>query len=85
MIHFLFSLIVGGILGFVAGAVLNEDVPGGVTGNIIIGFFGSWLGEFVLGDLGPSISGFYLIPSLIGALFCLALYSFTADYLRRHR
>ncbi len=45
MIHFLFSLIVGGILGFIAGAVLNEDVPGGVTGNIIIGFFGSWLGE----------------------------------------
>ncbi|MGM9902728.1 transglycosylase [Enterococcus sp. 10A9_DIV0425] len=85
MVHFLLSLITGGVLGLIAGAILNEDVPGGVTGNILIGFLGSWLGEFVLGDLGPAISGFYLIPSLIGAIVCLATYSFTADYLRRHR
>lgn len=84
MLYFFLTLIVGGVLGLFAGLILNEDVPGGVTGNVVIGFLGSWLGEFVLGELGPSIKGFYLIPSLLGALFYLGVYSFLADYIRRH-
>jgi uncharacterized membrane protein YeaQ/YmgE (transglycosylase-associated protein family) len=84
MIHFVMTLVVGGVLGVIAGLILNEEVPGGVTGNVVIGFLGSWLGEFVLGNLGPAIKGFYLIPSLIGALFCLGIYSLLADYIRRH-
>lgn len=84
MLYFFLTLIVGVVLGLFAGLILNEDVPGGVTGNVVIGFLGSWLGEFVLGELGPSIKGFYLIPSLLGALFCLGVYSFLADYIRRH-
>ncbi|MBF8807204.1 MAG: GlsB/YeaQ/YmgE family stress response membrane protein [Enterococcus lacertideformus] len=66
MLHFLLLLIVGGLLGLIAGLILNEEVPGGIIGNIVIGFLGSWTGEFGLGKLGPSIKGFYLIPSLIG-------------------
>ena len=53
-----------------------------VSGNIIIGFLGSWLGEFLLGPLGPELGGFYLIPALLGAIFCLALYSFVARRIR---
>ncbi|MGX7174177.1 GlsB/YeaQ/YmgE family stress response membrane protein [Enterococcus ratti] len=83
MIQFFLTLVVGGILGLIASLILNEEVPGGVAGNAVIGFLGSWLGEFFLGDLGPSIRGFYLIPSLIGTLFCLSCYSFLVDYIRR--
>ncbi len=61
---------------------LGKEVPGGVSGNIIIGFLGSWLGEFLLGPLGPELGGFYLIPALLGAIFCLALYSFVARRIR---
>ncbi|MBE8861909.1 GlsB/YeaQ/YmgE family stress response membrane protein, partial [Enterococcus faecium] len=43
---------------------------------------GSWLGEFLLGPLGPELGGFYLIPALLGAIFCLALYSFVARRIR---
>ncbi len=34
-------------------------------------FLGSWLGEFLLGPLGPELGGFYLIPALLGAIFAL--------------
>ena len=36
--EFLWSLFIGGILGLIAGAILGKEVPGGVSGNIIIGF-----------------------------------------------
>lgn len=84
MLHFLLRLIVGGILGLIASLILNEEVPGGATGMVLIGFLGSWLGEFILGKLGPSISGFYLVPSLLGALFYLGVYPVFANYIRRH-
>ncbi len=71
MLNFLWSLFIGGILGLIAGAILGKEVPGGVSGNIIIGFLGSWLGEFLLGPLGPELGGFYLIPALLGAIFAL--------------
>ena len=71
MLNFLWSLFIGGILGLIAGAILGKEVPGGVSGNIIIGFLGSWLGEFLLGPLGPELGGFYLIPALLGAIIHL--------------
>lgn len=40
---FIWSLIVGGVLGAVAGMILGKDVPGGIIGNIIVGFIGSWI------------------------------------------
>ncbi len=39
MFSFLWALIVGGIIGAIAGAILGKDVPGGIIGNIIVGFF----------------------------------------------
>lgn len=84
MLYFLLTLTMGGILGLIASLILNEEVPGGATGMVLIGFLGSWLGESILGEWGPSINGFYLVPSLLGALFCLGVYTFLADYIRRH-
>lgn len=41
MIGLLLSLIVGGILGALAQSLMKKDVPGGIFGNIVIGFIGS--------------------------------------------
>jgi uncharacterized membrane protein YeaQ/YmgE (transglycosylase-associated protein family) len=65
---FIWSLIVGGIIGWLAGLILGRDIPGGVLGNIIAGFIGAWLGSLLLGGWGPVIGGFYFIPALIGAI-----------------
>ena len=66
--RFIWSLIIGGIIGWLAGLILGRDIPGGVIGNIIAGFIGAWLGSLLLGGWGPVIGGFYIIPALIGAI-----------------
>lgn len=65
---FLLYLIMGGIIGWLAGLILGKDIPGGIIGNIIAGIIGAWLGSLLLGDWGPEIWGVYIIPALIGAL-----------------
>lgn len=81
MLSFLGVLIIGGILGMIAGAILGKDVPGGCTGNIVIGALGSWLGEWILGEFGPVVVDVYLIPALLGAILCLIIYYFIIERL----
>ncbi len=72
----LWSLIVGGIIGWLAGVILGRDIPGGVVGNIVAGFIGSWLGNQLLSGFGPEMGGFFVIPSLIGAIILILIVSF---------
>jgi uncharacterized membrane protein YeaQ/YmgE (transglycosylase-associated protein family) len=68
MIAFLWSLVVGGLIGWVASLIVGRDIPGGVIGNIIAGFVGAWLGSLFLGNWGPIIGGFAIIPAILGAI-----------------
>lgn len=72
----LWSLIVGGLIGWGAGAILSRDVPGGVIGNIICGMLGSWLASTFLQDFGPVIGGYAVIPSLIGSVVLILILNF---------
>lgn len=72
---FLLYLIVGGVIGWVAGLILGRDVPGGVIGNIIAGIVGAWLGGAVFGNWGPHVAGFAIVPALIGALILVFVLS----------
>lgn len=72
---FLWSLIVGGIIGWLAGMIVGKDVPGGIIGNIIAGFVGAWLGSLILGDWGPNIADFAIIPAIIGAVILVFVLS----------
>ncbi|OIK16140.1 hypothetical protein BIV60_06660 [Bacillus sp. MUM 116] len=65
---FIWSLFIGGIIGWLAGLILGSDIPGGIIGNIIAGFIGAWLSSLILGSWGPVIGGFYIIPAIIGAI-----------------
>lgn len=76
MISFIWFLIIGGILGWLAGVVLGKDVPGGVIGNIVAGIVGSWIGSMVLGNWGWRVSDFYVFPALIGAIVLIFIVSF---------
>ncbi|KFL17277.1 GlsB/YeaQ/YmgE family stress response membrane protein [Anoxybacillus geothermalis] len=73
---FLWSLIVGGVIGWLAGLLTGRDIPGGIIGNIIAGFIGAWLGTALLGNWGPTIGGFDIIPALIGSVILILLASF---------
>lgn len=80
---FLWSLIVGGILGWLASLIVGRDVPGGIIGNIIAGFVGAWLGSTLIGDLGPEMGGFFIVPALIGAIILIFIVSLIMRATRR--
>ncbi|AIM17321.1 MULTISPECIES: GlsB/YeaQ/YmgE family stress response membrane protein [Neobacillus] len=80
---FIWALIVGGIIGWLAGLIVGRDVPGGIIGNIIAGFVGAWLGTWILGDWGPHVADFAIIPAIIGAAVLVLLVSFIMRSFRK--
>ncbi|OES43788.1 GlsB/YeaQ/YmgE family stress response membrane protein [Domibacillus iocasae] len=79
---FIIFLIIGGIIGWLAGLILGKDIPGGIIGNIIAGIIGAWLGGAIFGDWGPDIAGMAIIPALIGAIILVAVVSFILKKMR---
>ena len=79
----LWTLIVGGIIGWLGGLIAGRDIPGGIIGNIIAGFIGAWLGTLLLGSWGPVMGGFALIPAIIGAIVIVLLLSAVMRGVRR--
>lgn len=83
MISFIWFLIIGGLLGWLAGVILGKDVPGGIIGNIVAGIIGSWIGSMLLGDWGWRVSDFYVFPALIGAIVLIFVVSFVMKSLSK--
>ncbi|MGD7044933.1 GlsB/YeaQ/YmgE family stress response membrane protein [Jeotgalibacillus proteolyticus] len=79
---FILYLIVGGLIGWIAGMILGKDIPGGIIGNIIAGIIGAWIGDMILGDLGPEIADIAIIPALLGAIILILIVSFILKAMR---
>lgn len=75
MMGLIWQLLIGAVIGAVAGALTSRDVPMGWIGNILAGLIGSWLGEMLLGSWGPTIAGMALVPSIIGAVILVVITS----------
>ncbi|MBO9581740.1 MAG: GlsB/YeaQ/YmgE family stress response membrane protein [Sphingobium sp.] len=78
--HFVIALIVGGIIGWIAGMVMRDN--GGIIWNILIGCLGSIVGRFLLGaftnrghltenPFDPMTLG----VAFVGAVILLAIYN----------
>ena len=75
--HFVYVVIIGFLIGFVAKLLMPGRDPGGifitmllgVAGSFVAGFLGRALGLYRAGDVGPGI-----IASIIGAMILLAVY-----------
>ena len=74
--QWIWVLIVGAIIGAVAGVITRRSGAMGWISNIIAGLVGSAIGEALLGHWGPQLAGMAIIPSLIGAIIVVAVVSF---------
>lgn len=81
--HTLWMLLIGGVIGAVAGFLTSRDLPMGFIGNIIAGLVGSWLGERLLGTWGPKVAGMALFPSILGAVILVLVVSFVVSGMNR--
>lgn len=55
--NWIISLVIGGIIGWLASKLMKTDAQTGIIGNIIIGIVGSILGYWVAGALGFAAYG----------------------------
>ena len=72
----IWSLIVGGFIGFIAGGITRKGGAMGIIANIIAGLIGSSVGQSLFGTWGPNWAGMALIPSILGAVIVVAVVSF---------
>jgi uncharacterized membrane protein YeaQ/YmgE (transglycosylase-associated protein family) len=61
----IWSLIIGGIVGWLASIVMKADSQMGLIGNILVGIVGSALGFWLAGLLGWASEGGGLIGRMV--------------------
>ncbi|HEP6120720.1 TPA: GlsB/YeaQ/YmgE family stress response membrane protein [Streptococcus pyogenes] len=75
----IWTLIVGALIGVIAGALTKKGGSMGWIANIAAGLVGSSVGRALLGSWGPSLAGMSLIPSVIGAVIVVMITSFVLN------
>jgi uncharacterized membrane protein YeaQ/YmgE (transglycosylase-associated protein family) len=83
MLNFVSWLIVGGIIGWLASAIMRTDAEQGTLLNIVVGVVGAFVAGLVLTPLlgiGTINEGSFNLPalvvSLLGAVILLAVVNF---------
>ena len=69
----IWSLIVGSLIGMMAGAITNRGESMGCFYNIFAGLVGSFVGQSLFGFWGPSLAGMAILPSILGAIIVIAV------------
>lgn len=67
-IDWITMIIMSAIIGFIADLVIPGKIPFGFVGAIVAGFVGAVIGAYLLGDWGPTLGGFFILPAIIGAI-----------------
>jgi uncharacterized membrane protein YeaQ/YmgE (transglycosylase-associated protein family) len=73
-VNLIVTLIIGGVLGWLASIVMKTNAQMGLVANIIVGIVGAWLGGWLAGSLGVSAQGFGVyVVSVVGAVILIAV------------
>jgi uncharacterized membrane protein YeaQ/YmgE (transglycosylase-associated protein family) len=73
--NWIVTLVIGGIIGWLASLVMKTDAQMGLVANVIVGIVGSFLGFWLAGLLGVAAGGAmgaYLI-AVIGAVVLIGI------------
>ncbi len=72
LIGLVVTLIVAGIVGWLAELVVPGRLPGGWIGAVLTGLIGGFVGGAIFHamhwSLGPNVAGVQLIPAFVGAV-----------------
>jgi len=71
----LVTLIIGGIVGWLASIVMKTNAQMGIIANIVVGIVGAFLGSWIFGLLGIATAGAagQWVMSVVGAIVLIAL------------
>jgi uncharacterized membrane protein YeaQ/YmgE (transglycosylase-associated protein family) len=71
----LISIVIGGIIGWIATLIMKTDAQIGILGNILIGIVGSALGHLLAGMVGLAAYGWpaRTLVSIVGAVILIWL------------
>ncbi len=75
MTALVWTLIIGGVAGWLASIFMKTNAQMGVLANIVVGIIGSWLGFWLFGALGFHASGLIagLVVRVAGAMLLIAI------------
>ena len=65
--NWIISLVIGGIVGWLASIIMKTNAQMGIIANVLVGIVGSMLGYWVAGLLGIGVTG-----GLLGFLVAIA-------------
>ena len=82
MLHWIWVLIVGGVIGLIAGALTGHGRSMNWIANILAGLIGSSLGQALLGAWGPQVDGMAIVPSILGAVILVIIVAFVVSKFR---
>jgi len=85
MLHFIWVLIVGAVIGVIGQMIVGRDMPFGWVGNIIAGLLGSWLGSSLFSSWGPVVGGMAIIPAILGAIIVVFIVSLIMGSMNKSR
>jgi uncharacterized membrane protein YeaQ/YmgE (transglycosylase-associated protein family) len=68
LIGVIVTLVIAGVVGWLAWKFVPIKLPYGFLGAVVAGLLGSWIGGWLLGDVGPELGGIAILPALVGSL-----------------
>ncbi|MGE5791580.1 MAG: GlsB/YeaQ/YmgE family stress response membrane protein [Bacteroidota bacterium] len=72
--NLIISLIIGGIIGWLASIVMKTNAQMGIIANVLVGVIGGALGHWLAGALGIAAGGIGgFLVSLAGAIILIVL------------
>lgn len=83
MLSWIWVLIVGAIIGLIAGFITGKGGSMGFLANLIAGLVGSTLVQAIFGSWGPQMAGMAIVPSILGAVILVLVVSFVLGMLRK--
>jgi len=69
------TLIIGGVIGWLASLVMKTNAQMGILANIVVGIIGSFLGFWIAGLLGVAATDNIVrwIVAIVGAVILIAI------------